>query len=201
MAQPDANDPENRWIVRAQAGDQAAYGHLVERYQRLLVSVAYRQGLDLQAAEDVAQEAFVKAWLALPSSRAEAGTWRAWLCRIAVNQAIDTQRRERPQAELDERWADAGRAPAEQAEANLEGAAVRRALAQLPAASRAALVLKEYEGLSYAEISAALGIPLGTVIARLHYARTRLKELLAGEHAVAGAAVGNASAKVAGEPV
>jgi RNA polymerase sigma-70 factor (ECF subfamily) len=178
MAQPDGHNSETHWIACAQAGDQAAFGHLVQTYQRLVVSVAYRQGLDLEEARDVAQEAFVKAWLALPKYRPEAGSWRAWLCRIAVNLAIDRQRRERPRLSLDEDWPDAARGPAEQAEADLRAQAVRRALAQLPPASRATLVLNEYEGLSYAEIAAALDIPLGTVMSRLHYARQRLRELL-----------------------
>src|SRR5689334_8217261 len=108
MGQPGGHNSEARWIADAQAGNQAAYGHLVQAYQRLVVSVAYRQGLDLQDAEDVAQETFVKAWLALPKFRATAGSWRAWLCRIAVNLAIDRQRRQHPQVELDERLPDRG---------------------------------------------------------------------------------------------
>ena len=185
MAHPDGRSPEIQWILRAKAGDQDAYGQLVQQYQRLIVSVAYRQGLELEEAEDVAQETFVKAWLALPSYRPAVGSWRAWLCRIAINLAIDRQRRQRPQLDLDDDLADGAASLVEQAEADLQAQAVRRALAQLPPASRAALVLNEYEGLSYAEISAALSIPIGTVMSRLHYARRRLRELLivAGETA------------------
>jgi RNA polymerase sigma-70 factor (ECF subfamily) len=171
-------DTEREWIARAQAGDKAAYGHLVQRYQRLVVSVAYRHGLDLAEAEDVAQETFVKAWLALPRYRESAGSLRAWLCRIAINTTRDVHRRERPAQELDEHMPDSDHNPADQAEAQSKRWAVRRALDQLPAASRAALVLREYEGLSYAEIADALGIPLGTVMSRLNYARSRLRELL-----------------------
>ena len=179
MEHPRAHDDEEAGcICRAQAGDQAAYGQLVERYQRLIVSVGYRQGLDWAEAEDMAQETFVKAWLALPRYRPQAGTWRAWLCRIAINQAIDSHRRDRPRLAPDERLADKARGPAEQVERDLQGQAVRRALAQLPPASRAALVLSEYHGLSYAEIAVALDIPLGTVMSRLHYARQRLRALL-----------------------
>lgn len=178
MVEPNGHNSEAEWIIRAQAGDQAAYGQLVQQYQRLIVSVAYRQGLDLAEAEDVAQETFVKAWLALPKYRPSAGSWRAWLCRIAINRAIDVQRRERPRLSLDETLPDRGRGPAEQAEADARAQMVRKALACLPPASRAALILNEYEGLSYAEIAAALDIPLGTVMSRLHYARRRLRELL-----------------------
>ncbi len=172
------HDNEHEWIARAQAGDQAAYGQLVQRYQRLMVSVAYHQGLDLAEAEDVAQETFVKAWLALPRYRESLGSWRAWLCRIAINTARDALRRERPAEELDERLPDEGSGPAEQADIEAQRVSVRRALARLPASNRTVLVLREYEGLSYAEIAAALGIPIGTVMSRLSYARSHLRKLL-----------------------
>jgi len=175
---PGEHDKEREWIARAQAGDKAAYGQLVQRYQRLVVSVAYHHGLDLAEAEDAAQETFIKAWLALPRYRESAGSLRPWLCRIAINTARDIHRRERPVQELDEQIMDSENSPAEQAEAMAKARAVRRALNQLPAASRAALVLREYEGLSYAEIANALGIPQGTVMSRLNYARSRLRDLL-----------------------
>jgi RNA polymerase sigma-70 factor (ECF subfamily) len=171
-------DNEPDWIARAQAGDKAAYGQLVQRYRRLVVSVAYHQGLDMPEAEDAAQETFVKAWLALPRYRESIGSLRAWLCRIAINTARDAHRRERTVEELDEQMMDSANDPSEQAEIEAEATAVRRALDQLPDASRAALVLREYEGLTYAEIAAALGIPVGTVMSRLSFARSRLRELL-----------------------
>jgi RNA polymerase sigma-70 factor (ECF subfamily) len=171
-------DSEHDQLVRAQAGDKAAYGQIVQRYRRLIVSVAYHQGLDLAAAEDAAQETFVKAWLALPRFRESGGSLRAWLCRIATNAAMDLHRRTRQAAELSEDVAAREAGPAEQAEANDRAQVVRQALAQLPPASRTALVLREYEGLSYAEIASALDIPLGTVMSRLNYARGRLREQL-----------------------
>lgn len=171
-------DNEADWIARAQAGDKAAYGRIVHQYQPLVVSVAYHHGLDLAEAEDVAQETFLKAWLALPRYQESLGSLRAWLCRIAINTARDAHRRERPVQELDEQIMDSQSNPSEQAEISARSSAVRRALDQLPAASRAALVLREYEGLAYAEIAAALGIPIGTVMSRLSFARSRLRELL-----------------------
>lgn len=172
------HDNEPDWIARAQAGDKAAFGLLVQRYRRLVVSVAYHHGLDLAEAEDAAQETFVKAWLALPRYRESIGSLRAWLCCIAINTARDAQRRERPMQGLDEHIMDRENNPAEQAETKAEALAVRRALDQLPTASRAALVLREYEGLAYAEIAAALDIRIGTVMSRLSFARNRLRELL-----------------------
>ncbi len=178
MTEQTDGQVEAQQIVRAQAGDAAAYEQLVMRYQRLVVSVAYHQGLGLAEAEDVAQEAFVKAWLALPRYSPALGSWRAWLCRIAINLAIDHHRRARPEIELDETWPDFDKGPAEQAETDLRIQSVRDALAQLPPASRAALSLVEYEGLSYAETATALNIPIGTVMSRLNYARRRLREIL-----------------------
>jgi RNA polymerase sigma-70 factor (ECF subfamily) len=174
----NGHNGEHEWITRAQNGDKTAYGQIVQRYRRLVVSVAYHQGLDLAEAEDAAQETFVKAWLALPRFRESAGSLRGWLCRIAINAARDVHRRERPVQQLDERALDSDSDPAERVEALAQRLIVRRALAQLPVASRAALVLREYEGLSYAEIAAVLGVPLGTVMSRLNYARGRLRELL-----------------------
>jgi RNA polymerase sigma-70 factor (ECF subfamily) len=175
---PNERDDEQNWIARAQAGDKPAYGLLVQRYWRLVVSVAYHHGLDLSGAEDAAQETFVKAWLALPRYRESIGSLRAWLCRIAINTARDARRRARPVQELDDEIMDDANTPAEQAEIEANASAVRRALDQLPTASRAALVLREYEGLSYAEIASSLGIPVGTVMSRLNFARSRLRELL-----------------------
>jgi len=179
---PNTHNNEQELIARAQAGDKAAYGQLVQRYRRLIVSVAYHQGFDLAGAEDVAQETFIKAWLALPrfrsSDESSAGKLRAWLCRIAVNIAIDTHRRTKPTDNLDESMVGTENALDNNLETQDRVQAVRRALKQLPSASRAALVLREYEGLSYAEIAEALDIPLGTVMSRLNYARGRLRELL-----------------------
>ena len=178
MVEHNGLDAEADWIARAQRGDKAVYGQLVEHYRRLVVSVAYRQGLDLTAAEDVAQETFVRAWLALPHYEKKHGSFRAWLCRIAINLSIDSHRREHPRLDLDDRLPDGAAGPAEQSEARARVKIVRAALAKLPPASRAALVLAEYEDLSYGEIAATLDIPVGTVMSRLNYARRRLRELL-----------------------
>ena len=90
-------------LDRSRRGDQAAYGELVKRYYRLVVTVAARTGVSGDAAQDVAQEAFLRAWQQLP------GFWpqgehslRARLCRICHNLAVDALRRRRPQYELDE---------------------------------------------------------------------------------------------------
>jgi RNA polymerase sigma-70 factor (ECF subfamily) len=174
-------ETEAALIVKAQTGDRNAYGELVRHHHPGVVNVVYRMCGDIQLAEDAAQDAFIQAWLHLPSFR-PGTSLRNWLYRIAVNAALDVIRREpkQPFADLETLSMPDPQAGPEavllQKERTL---AVQQAILSLTEASRAVLVLREYGGLSYQEISAALDIPLGTVMSRLNYARDRLKELLA----------------------
>ncbi len=172
---------EAELIRRSQQGDEQAFGELVQRYYRLVMSIAYRLSNDPQLAEDMAQETFLKAWQALPRFRIkgeEATGFRPWLCRIAVNTTIDEMRRQRPIADLEESMISPITQPSEALDRAVDAEAVRSAIARLPERSRAALILREYEGLSYQEIAEALDIPIGTVMSRLNYARKRLREEL-----------------------
>jgi RNA polymerase sigma-70 factor, ECF subfamily len=170
-------------VYMAQSGDRRAYGELVRRCQGSVVGVVYRMCGDPHLAEDAAQEAFVKAWerLSAFTPRGEQGI-KAWLCRIAINTALDTLRRLKHTADMPEMGAalqditPGPEAAVLQAEQISE---VQRAILALPEASRAVLVLREYEDLSYRQIADALDIPLGTVMSRLNYARSRLRETLA----------------------
>jgi RNA polymerase sigma-70 factor (ECF subfamily) len=167
-------------LDRSRRGDQAAYGELVKRYYRLVVTVAARTGVAGDGAQDVAQEAFLRAWQQLPGFRPQGDhSFRAWLCRICHNLAIDALRRSRPHSELDEGLAGGGDNPAASYLRDEQAAEVRALIEQLPEACRIVLVLREYEGLSYGEIAHALNIPPGTVMSRLNYARTALRKALA----------------------
>lgn len=176
--------PETELLARSQRGEQAAYGQLVAHYQRLVWDVALRLGADAPLAQDVAQETFIRAWRALPQFQPRGdASFRAWLCRIAHNLTVDALRRRRPETQADEIAItdpqpahDPAAAFARQEQAERVRAAIRR----LPPASQAVLILREYEGLTYGEIAQALDIPAGTVMSRLNYARTRLRELLGG---------------------
>ncbi len=171
------NIEEARWIARSAAGDKAAFGRLVERYQRFAYSIGYRMTGRADLAEDLAQDAFLRAWQALPRFRGDS-QFRTWLGRIVTNVSIDYLRSRRPEVALDERLpAGAETLPAQAMRAETQEV-VRRAILALPAQSRAALVLREYEGLSYKEIAAVLDIPIGTVMSRLNYARAALRETL-----------------------
>ena len=175
-----AIDDEGAWILAARHGDAQAFGELVRRYQAGTVNVVYRLCGDPALAEDAAQEAFLRAWQHLDRYNARY-TFRSWLYRIAVNAALDALRRERPTAELPEALptgGEGGRGVEARLERRETAAQVQQAVLSLPAASRAVLVLREYEGLSYQEIATALEIPLGTVMSRLNYARGQLRRRL-----------------------
>ncbi|MDX9990951.1 MAG: sigma-70 family RNA polymerase sigma factor [Anaerolineales bacterium] len=182
MAIPPA-ESETALIERARNGDRSAYGELVRQQHSGVINVVYRMCGDTQLAEDAAQEAFIQAWLNLPSFR-PGSSLRNWLYRIAVNAALDSLRRapKTPFVAFETLSAPDGQAGPEAALLQKERSrSVQKAISTLPEASRAVLVLREYGGLSYQEISTALDIPLGTVMSRLNYARERLKQILAPE--------------------
>jgi RNA polymerase sigma-70 factor (ECF subfamily) len=168
-------------VIRAQAGDRNAFSELVRAHSQAVLHVVYRMCGDLGVAEDAAQETFIQAWLRLKSYR-PGTSLRNWLYRIAVNSAIDMLRKEKrilPSAVEDLGLADPRPGPEALAASSERAEAVQQAILSLPEASRAVLVLREYEGLSYQEIAGTLDIPVGTVMSRLNYARNLLKERLA----------------------
>ena len=173
---------ESQLVARSQEGDKEAFGELVRRYQRLVVGIAYRMSGDASLAEDAAQDAFLRAWRQLSRFQYRGrGSFRAWLCRIVTNITTDRLRRARPMVSLDALSLPGGPGPDETYLRNEEAQRVREAVLRLPEASRAALILREYEGLSYREIAEALNIPLGTVMSRLNYARKKLRQELRGQ--------------------
>jgi len=167
-------------IASAQLGDRQAFGELVRRHQRGVVSVVYRMCGDLRLAEDAAQEAFIRTWQNLNRYNPQYA-FRSWLYRIAANSALDTLRRERPAAVIDTLpLPDPRPTPEQTAEKDERAALTRRSIARLSEPLRIVLVLREYEELSYQEISTVLDIPIGTVMSRLNTARTQLRRELAG---------------------
>jgi RNA polymerase sigma-70 factor (ECF subfamily) len=166
-------------ITQAQQGDRRAFGELVRRHREGVVNVVYRICGDTNLAEDAAQEAFIRAWQHLPNYRPRS-PFRNWVYRIATNAALDALRREREVVDIDALpLASPDEGPEDAAAGEERRECVRQAVLALPPASRTVLVLREYEGLSYREIADALGIPIGTVMSRLNYARNRLRESLA----------------------
>jgi len=172
-------ETELELIEQAQQGDRRAFGQLVRRHRKGAINVVYRMCGSAHVAEEAAQEAFIKAWTHLPSYKPRS-PFRNWLYRIAINAARDALRRERPTVDTDlEILPSPDQGPQAAAESEERRERVRQAVLDLPSASREVLVLREYEGLSYKEIASTLGIPMGTVMSRLNYARGHLRKSLA----------------------
>ena len=171
---------ETELVTRAQNGDRDAFSELVCTHAQGVLNVVYRMCGSMQVAEDAAQETFIQAWLRLPSYRPQASL-RNWLYRIAINSAIDMLRKEKrilPGVVEDLSLIDARPGPEAMIAGFERAEMVQEAVLALPDASRAVLVLREFEGLSYQEIADALDITVGTVMSRLNYARKLLKEKL-----------------------
>jgi len=186
----DVARDELQCIERARAGDAKAFGLLVERYQDRVFNVCVRILADRAAAEDLTQEAFVKAFTSITGFDGRAAFF-TWLYRIAVNLCLSARRRPtRPtvslDAESDGRYAATGAArlagdgpsPDVQAARREEHGLVLAALAELDEEHRAVVVLRDIESLDYGEIAEILQVPTGTVKSRLHRARMALRERL-----------------------
>ena len=174
---------ETELVTRAQSGERNAFSELVRIHAQGVFNVIYRMCGDVQIAEDAAQETFIQAWLHLSSYRTQTSL-RNWLYRIAVNTATDMLRKQKhilPTAVEDFYLTDPRPGPEALFSQREQAALVQKAILSLPDASRAVLVLREYEGLSYHEIADALDIPVGTVMSRLNYARSLLRNRLEGQ--------------------
>ena len=171
---------ETELVTQAQRGDRNAFGELVCIHAQGVTNVIYRMCGDVQIAEEAAQETFIQAWLHLSSYRPQTSL-RNWLYRIAVNAATDILRKEKrilPHAIEDLPLTDSRPGPEALLFQSERTALVQKAILSLPDASRAVLILREYEEMSYREIADTLDIPAGTVMSRLNYARKILKEKL-----------------------
>jgi RNA polymerase sigma-70 factor (ECF subfamily) len=177
---------ERELIERSQAGDGEAFGVLVERYKSKVFGLAYGFTRDRALADDLAQEVFIKAYLSLGRFKAESG-FGTWLYRIAVNHIKDYLRKnKRRQKEISlEEAGDRVQASADfgPEELNLQERRreiIQAALDGLPDKHRIILTLRDIDGLSYDDISRILKLSPGTVDSRLHRARRKLREGLAG---------------------
>jgi RNA polymerase sigma-70 factor, ECF subfamily len=184
-----ADDTDQELVRRVQAGDQTAFNLLVLKYQHRVLKLVGRFVNDAAEAEDVAQEAFLKAYRALASFRGDSAFY-TWLYRIAINtakNALVSQRRRPVDFDLDLQDPDQYDRHAKLKEADTpEGVlltdeirtVVEEAMAELPEDLRTAIVLRELEGLSYEEIAEAMDCPVGTVRSRIFRAREAIDKKL-----------------------
>lgn len=176
-------DIDQQLVERAQRGDKHAFELLVAKYQRRLLRLISRLVRDPAEAEDVAQEAFIKAYRALPQFRGDAAFY-TWLYRIGVNTAknfLVSNGRKAPtstekDAEEAETFEDAGQlrdinTPESVLMSRQVAEAVNAAMERLPEALCTAVTLREIEGLSYDEIAEVMNCPIGTVRSRIFRAR------------------------------
>ena len=189
-----ASDTDQQLVQRAQRGDLRAFDLLVLKYQGRIAALVSRYVSDAGEVEDVTQEAFIKAYRALGKFRGDSAFY-TWLYRIAANAAknhlVAKGRRPRADATIeDAEGFDEGGMLSESAspEALAMGGelaeVVESAMNELPDELRAALMLREFEGLSYDDIADVLGCPVGTVRSRIFRAREaidqRVKEQISG---------------------
>jgi RNA polymerase sigma-70 factor (ECF subfamily) len=183
-------DVDQQLVERVQRGDKAAFDLLVTKYQRKIFRLLSRLVRDPTEVEDVAQEAFIKAYRALPNFRGDSAFY-TWLYRIAINTAknwLVSQGRRAPTATgtdiEDAETFDDGEhlrdlnTPDSMLLTRQVADAVNRAIEQLPEDLKTAIVLREIEGLSYEEIAETMNCPIGTVRSRIFRAREAIAEEL-----------------------
>jgi len=173
---------DQQLVERVQAGDKRAFDLLIGKYQHKIVGLVSRYVYDQHEAMDIAQEAFIKAYRALPRFRGDSAFY-TWLYRIAINTAknhLVSKGRRPPDVDI-----DVGDAQHFEVDNNLKdlanpensllkeeiSQAITRALDQLPEDLRAALTLREFEGMSYEDIANIMDCPVGTVRSRIFRAR------------------------------
>ena len=183
------DDNDQQLVQRVQKGDKSAFDLLVLKYQHRVLKLVSRFVSDAAEAQDVAQEAFLKAYRALPSFRGDSAFY-TWLYRIAINtakNALVSNRRRPIDFDLDLQDPDQYDRQAKLKDVDTpEGvllteeirAVVERAMEQLPEDLRTAIVLREIEGLSYEEIAEAMDCPVGTVRSRIFRAREAIDKRL-----------------------
>jgi RNA polymerase sigma-70 factor (ECF subfamily) len=183
-------DVDQQLVQRVQRGEKAAFDLLVIKYQRKIFRLLSRLIRDPAEVEDVAQEAFIKAYRALPNFRGDSAFY-TWLYRIAINTAknwlVSQGRRAPTSTEADIEEAETFDDGEQLRDLNTPDAmlltkqvanAVNRAIDQLPEDLKTAIVLRELEGLSYEEIAETMNCPIGTVRSRIFRAREAIAEEL-----------------------
>ncbi len=165
-------------IKQVKQGDKQAFARLVDRYKRQVFYQAYAMLKDREDAEDIAQEAFIKAFFSM-NQLESAYAFTAWLSRIVYNLCQDRIKQREKQRRVIREWIHEQRDRISHSGNQIEQKQVqldlKRALQRLTLEHRTILVLREIQGLSYREISEIIGVPEGTVKSRIHNARLSLR--------------------------
>jgi RNA polymerase sigma-70 factor, ECF subfamily len=180
-----AEQDDTQLVTASQRGDQDAFAFLVQRHQRRVFNMVLRVLQDYDEASEITQEAFLAAWMGLPSFRGEA-RFATWLYRIAYNcclRQLERRKQERAlQAVLEAEIIQEMMIEAKQEEDSIElrdrQAIVREQLENLPTKYRIVLILRHLQEMTYAEMADILTMPIGTIKTRLFRARHLLKERL-----------------------
>jgi RNA polymerase sigma-70 factor (ECF subfamily) len=182
--------PERRLIEQTLAGDDDAFGQLIQRHQRAMFNIAYRMLGDREEAQDVAQEAFWRAYRGLAGFD-QSRPLSPWLYRIITNLSLNRLRRnpppsvsmDAPQGQREDteplQVSDPAAGPRERLQRAETQTQIRQAILGLAPADRAVIELRHYQGLSYEEIAAVLDTSLSSVKSRLFRARGKLRTELA----------------------
>jgi RNA polymerase sigma-70 factor (ECF subfamily) len=170
---------DDRLVERARAGDEEAFEDLVRRYEKPIYYLALRFVKEEQAAADLAQTAFLKAYEGLRGFRGQA-SFKTWLYRIAMNLCKNYLRDQgkKKVESLGEMDPPSTANPLRELIEHESQALLARAWARLPEKQRMTVVLKVQEGMKYREIAAVMGSSVGTIKANFHHACTRLKAML-----------------------
>ena len=178
------NDQEHNLIQAARNGDQAAFGELVQQYQKRVFALAVRMCPTPELAEEAAQEAFLAAWQGLPFFRGDSA-FATWLYRLTSNACVDLLRKEnRHQGpSLDDETVsadvpDPAPTPEKAVEQKELRGQIEAGLQTLSPEHREVLILREIQQLSYDEIADVLSLDLGTVKSRINRGRRQLREFL-----------------------
>jgi RNA polymerase sigma-70 factor (ECF subfamily) len=173
------NTPADRdLILQARRGESGAYGELVTRHQVAVFNVCYRILHERGEAEDLAQEAFIRAYDRIHTFDVDR-EFSPWIRRVAANLCLNHLESQKVTTELDdERDADQAQRPESVVETNERSGQIREALASLPANYRLVIELRHFQEMSYDEIAGQLNIPLSDVKSHLFRARKILAEKL-----------------------
>lgn len=176
-----ADDADPALVLRYRGGERHAFDALMARHSRRVFAVAFRLLNNREDAFDVAQIAFLKAYQHLDQYDPDQ-SFGPWLCRIAVNEALDRIRAQHATQALDDALVDNHEGPVELAIREQDDDALQRALRRLQVGYRTVIVLKHLQGCSYEEMAQILACPVKTVKSRLYTARQALREVLMAQH-------------------